>query len=53
MIQPNISNRARAGFGLAGCALIAAPFLFDVTGTLRWVLLAVGVMALLEGAIGW
>ena len=53
MIQPNISKGLRIGFGLAGCALTAGPFLFGITGSLRWVLVAVGIVALLEGAVGW
>lgn len=43
----------RVFYGLAGCVLLGTPFLFGITGSVRWIMLAVGVLAVLEGAVGW
>lgn len=53
MIQPNLSFGFRVFYVLAGVGLLCLPFVFGLVGATRWIMIAIGILALLEGTVGW
>ena len=53
MITPNLSPVIRGFYVVVGVALLAGPFALGLTGWTRWVMIVVGVPALVEGLVGW
>jgi len=53
MMTPNLGPPVRALYIISGIALVALPWVVTIEGWLRWVVLVMGLLALIEGAIGW
>lgn len=52
-ITPNLGPAARVVCGVAGVALIAAPFVSPVEGWWRVILPLAGVVGLVQAALGY
>ena len=53
MITPNLSPMMRGFYIAAGIALLSVPFLLGLTGWPKWIMLLMGIPALIEGLAGW
>ena len=52
-IAVNLSNTSRVFYVIAGVAIAAVPFVFDMEGWIRVVMPILGVGTIAEGATGW
>ena len=52
-IAANLSNTSRVLYLIAGVAIAAVPFAFDVEGWVRVVMPILGVGSIAEGVVGW
>ena len=52
-IAVNLSNTRRVFYVIAGVAIAAVPFVFDMEGWIRVVMPILGVGTIAEGATGW
>lgn len=51
--EPNVGKGVRIFYTVAGVALIAVPFVLALEGVWRWLLPLVGIVAIVEGLVGW
>ncbi len=52
-IAVNLNNTRRVFYVIAGVAIAAVPFVFDMEGWVRVVMPILGVGTVAEGASGW
>jgi hypothetical protein len=52
-ITPNLGWGPRIFYVVSGVALIVGPFALALGALWRWILPIVGVVAIVEGLVGW